>query len=206
MKIITVSPRGFGANTYLITKDDKTAIVVDPAQPRVWEEMQKRGLIPVCVLLTHCHFDHVMGVDVLQKEGAKVYCSKQEKTLVGTDADLFAYFGAPRTQYTVDDTFTDGEEKILCGISVKMLHTPGHTLGSCCYLVTDENGAQYLFTGDTLFQGSIGRMDFPTGNITQMRESLKRLMALDDMPVFAGHNDETTIAQERETNPFIKDA
>ena len=206
MKIITVSPRGFGANTYLITKDDKTAIVVDPAQPRVWEELQKRGLIPVCVLLTHCHFDHVMGVDLLQGDGARVYCSNEEKKLVGTDADLFSHFGAPRTQYTVDETFYDGEEKILNGISVKMLLTPGHTSGSCCYLVTDEQGEKYLFTGDTLFQGSIGRTDFPTGSIAQMRESLKKLMTLDDMPVFAGHNDQTTIEHERKTNPFIVDA
>ena len=206
MKIITLSPRGFGANTYLITRDDRTAIVVDPAQPRVLEELQKRALIPVCVLLTHCHFDHVMGVEVLQAQGAKVYCSQEERTLVGTDADLFSLFGAPRTPYTVDEAFADGEEKCLNGISVKMLLTPGHTSGSCCYLVTDETGERYLFTGDTLFHGSIGRTDFPTGSIAQMRESLKMLMELDDMPVFAGHNEQTTIEYERKTNPFIIDA
>ena len=206
MKIITISPRGFGANSYLITKDDKTAIVVDPAQPRVLEELQKRALIPVCVLLTHCHFDHVLGVEALQNQGASVYCSNEEKRLVGTEADLFSLFGAPRPSYTVSETFCDGEEKCLNGLSVKMLLTPGHTSGSCCYLVTDENGEKYLFTGDTLFNGSIGRTDFPTGSIAQMRESLKKLMKLDDMPVFAGHNDQTTIEYERKTNPFIIDA
>ena len=206
MQIITISPRGFGANTYLITQDEKTAIVVDPAQPRIGEELQKRGLIATCVLLTHCHFDHVMGVETLQKEGAKVYCSQQEKSLVGTDADLFSAFGAPRTLYTVDETFSDGEEKRLNGISVKMLLTPGHTKGSCCYLITEKEGGRYLFTGDTLFNGSIGRTDFPTGDIAQMRASLKKLAALDDMPVYAGHNEPTSIDRERKSNPFMIDA
>lgn len=206
MQIITLSPRGFGANTYLLTKDGKTAIVVDPAQPRVLEEIEKRGLIPVCVLLTHCHFDHVGGVGILQQNGARVFCSEQEKSLVGTEADLFSAFGAPRAVYTVDETFSDGEEKTLCGMQIKLLLTPGHTAGSACYLVTDGE-ERILLTGDTLFSGSIGRTDFPTGSIAQMRASLKKLAALGgDFPVYAGHNEPTTLDTERKTNPFMLDA
>ncbi len=206
MQIITVSPRGFGANTYVITKDGKNAIVVDPAQPRVEGELIKRGLQASHVLLTHCHFDHVGGVLPLQQSGARVYCSAQEKPLVGTETDLAAHFGAPMAAYRVDETFTDGEEKTLCGISVKMLLTPGHTSGSCCYLVTDDEGGRYLFTGDTLFMDSVGRTDFPTGSIAQMRASLKKLCALEgDCPVYAGHNEVTTLDRERRQNPFIKD-
>lgn len=210
MKIITISPRGFGANTYVITTDDKTAIVIDPAQPRIYDELQKWGLQAVCVLLTHCHFDHVGGVAALQADGAKVFCSVKEEPLVGTSADLFAAFGAPREDYTVDEMLADGEERNLCGVKVKTLITPGHTAGSACYLFTDEVGKKYLFTGDTLFLGSIGRTDFPTGSIAQMRESLRRLVSLvdtdGDMPVFAGHNEPTTLENERKTNPFILDA
>ena len=207
MQIITLSPRGFGANTYIITADNKNAIVIDPAQPRVEGELIKLGLRPACVLLTHCHFDHVGGVSVLQESGARVYCSAQEKPLIGTNADLFELFGAPRTPYRIDETFLDGEEKILNGISVKAILTAGHTLGSCCYLFTEKDGGRYLFTGDTLFAGSIGRTDFPTGNISQMRASLKKLAALDgDMPVYAGHNEPTTLETERQTNPFMNDA
>ena len=206
MQIITISPRGFGANTYAITADDKTAILIDPAQPRVESELIKRGLTPTHVLLTHCHFDHVGGVSALQQGGAKVLCSEVEKGLIGTEADLFSAFGAPRFSYRVDDTFADGEEKILNGISVKMLLTPGHTSGSCCYLFTANDGGRYLFTGDTLFADSIGRTDFPTGSIEQMRASLKKLCALDDMPVYPGHNDPTTLEHERKTNPFLLDA
>ncbi len=207
MKIITISPRGFGANTYVITTDDKTAIVIDPAQSRVKEELDKRALRAVCVLLTHCHFDHVGGVAALQTDGALVYCSDEEKPLVGTQADLFSLFGAPREVYTVDKTLADGEETVICGVKVQTLITPGHTAGSACYLFTDEEGEKYLFTGDTLFAGSMGRTDFPTGSIAQMRESLRRLAALDgDMPVYAGHNEPTTLEIERKTNPFVLDA
>ncbi len=206
MEIITVSPRGFGANTYFITEDGKHAIVIDPSQPRVEGELIKRGLQATCVLLTHCHFDHVGGVSALQQGGARVHCSAEEKPLVGTEADLFSLFGAPREPYTVDETFADNEVKTLCGIQVQALVTPGHTKGSCCYLITAKEGGRYLFTGDTLFCDSIGRTDFLTGNIAQMRASLRRLCALEgDFPLYAGHNEETTLDRERKHNPFLQD-
>jgi len=206
MEIITISPRGFGANTYAITQDGKTAIVIDPSQPRVESELIKRGLSSAYVLLTHCHFDHVGGVSALQAGGAKVLCSEKEKTLIGTSADLFDAFGAPRLPYKIDETFADGEEKMLVGMQVKMLLTPGHTSGSACYLITANDGGRYLFTGDTLFESSIGRTDFPTGDIGQMRTSLRKLSALEgDYPVYAGHNDPTTLERERKTNPFMQD-
>ena len=206
MQIITLSPRGFGANTYIITDNTNKAIVIDPAQTRVEGELIKLGLQATHVLLTHCHFDHVGGVAALQQSGAKVYLSEKEKALVGTGADLAQFFGAPTAGYTVDETFADGEEKILNGLSIKAVLTPGHTAGSCCYLFTDNEGGRYLFTGDTLFQGSIGRTDFPTGDIAQMRASLKKLAQLDDVPIYAGHNDPTTLETEKRTNPFMLDA
>ncbi len=202
MQIIRISPRGFGSNTYLLTVDNKTAVVIDPGNPRVESELIKRGLSPAYVLLTHCHFDHAAGVEVLQAAGAKVLCGAEEKPLVGTQAELAELFGAPRTHYTVDDTFKDGETKELCGISFTALHTPGHTAGGVCYLVED-NGEKHLFSGDTLFAGTIGRTDFPTGNIGVLRKSLQRLAALDDMPVYPGHEEETTIAREKTHNPFL---
>ncbi len=207
MEIITLSPRGFGANTYIVTADGKRAVVIDPAQPRVEGELIKRGLQATYVLLTHCHFDHVGGVTALQESGARVYCSAEEKPLVGTETDLFSVFGTPRNPYVVNETFTDGEVKTLNGLSVQAILTPGHTQGSVCYLFTDDEGGRYLFTGDTLFLDCIGRTDFPTGSVAQMRSSLRKLCALDgDMPVYAGHNDPTTLERERKYNPFIKDA
>lgn len=203
MQIITISPRGFGANTYVLTKDGKNVIVIDPAQPRVKDELLQRGLQPQFILLTHCHFDHVGGVAAVCELGAKVLCSESEKSLVGTSADLFDKFGAPRIGYAVDETFTFDEEKSLCGLQVRAIATPGHTLGSVCYLVTDGD-KRYLFSGDTLFAGTIGRTDFPTGNIGEMRKSLQKLATLDgDMPVYPGHEEETTLQQERLQNPFM---
>ncbi len=206
MEIITIYPRGFGANTYILTADGKNAVVVDPAQPRVEGELIKLGLTPTHVLLTHGHFDHVQGVSALQRGGARVYASNEEKPLFGTSVDMFERFHAPRLPFTIDETFADGEEKILNGISVKMLLTSGHTKGSCCYLVTEKEGGRHLFTGDTLFLDSIGRTDFPTGSIEEIRASLRKLCALEgDMPVYPGHNEETTLDRERNCNPFIKD-
>ncbi len=204
MKITTIYPRGFGANCYVVTEDGKTAIVIDPAQKRVESELLKLGVTVTHVLLTHCHFDHVEGTGVLQESGAKVLCSAKEKSLVGTSAELNEHFGAPRSYYRVDDTFFDGETKILNGIKVTALITPGHTAGSCCYLVEDDAGNKHLFTGDTLFAGSMGRTDFPTGSASEMARSLARLKALDgDMPVYPGHEEETTLETERKYNPFM---
>lgn len=206
MKIITIPPRGFGSNTYVLTQDEKTAVVIDPSQPRVQEELTKRGLTAKYVLLTHCHFDHVGGVTALQKSGAKVLCSETEKTLIGTRADLFEAFGAPREPYTIDETLKDKETREFCGMQVQTLCTPGHTSGSVCYLVQDETGKKHLFTGDTLFSDSIGRTDFPTGDISALRSSLRRLCSLQgDMPVYAGHNEATSLETERKYNPFLAD-
>lgn len=206
MEIITVYPRGFGSNTYILTADNQSAVVIDPAQPRVLDELKKRGLQAEYVLLTHCHFDHVGGVQALQEQGAKVLCSNKEKTLVGTSADLFDLFGAPRLDYTIDETMQDNETRTLCGMQVQMLLTPGHTQGSASYLFTEKDGGRYLFTGDTLFLNSIGRTDFPTGDMGMLRHSLRRLSFLDgDMPVYAGHNEQTTLETERKNNPFLMD-
>ena len=203
MQVIKIYPRGFASNCYVLTKDGKTGIVIDPAQKRVESELIKLGITPKYVLLTHCHFDHVDGAGVLQEAGAKVLCHSVEKRNVGKSVDLYDAFGAPRSVFTVDDTFLDNETRELCGIKITVLHTPGHTSGSCCYLVEDGE-EKHLFTGDTLFAGSMGRTDFPTGSAAQMQASLQRLKALDgDMPVYAGHEEDTTLERERRTNPFM---
>lgn len=205
MKIHVISPRGFGANTYVLTQDNTTAIVIDPSQPRVESELIKLGLTPKYVLLTHCHFDHVGGVSALQAQGAKVLCLDEEKPLFGTQADLFDAFGAPRFPFRIDQTLQNGQTKTLCDMKITPLHTAGHTKGSACYLIGDGE-KKYLFTGDTLFAGSIGRTDFPTGDLSAMRKSLKQLLeTFTDIPVYSGHGDETTLDSERKTNPFLAD-
>ena len=162
------------------------------------------GLKAEYVLLTHCHYDHVGGVTVLQEKGANVICLDKEKPLIGTKADLFDGFRVPRNPYRVDQTVTDEQTFNLCGISFKAIHAPGHTTGSTCYLVTDGE-QKYLFSGDVLFEGTIGNTEFWTGDMGEMRKSLKKLSLLEDMPVYAGHGEETTMETERKNNPFMQD-
>ena len=205
MQIYLAKGRGFGANSYILTADNQTAIVIDPAHAGVANEVKQRGLICQYVLLTHCHFDHVAGVAALQETGAKVLIGELEKPLVGTSADLFERFGVPREDYSIDGVLKDGELRELCGMQVQTILTPGHTAGSVCYLMTD-GGETVLFTGDTLFAGTIGRTDFPSGNIGELRKSLKKLYDLSgDYPVYPGHQEETTLDNERKTTAFMCD-
>ena len=209
MKIITLFPHGFGSNTYILTSDNKTAVVIDPSSPRVKDKLFQLQLVPAHVILTHCHFDHVYGVPALQAAGATVHIGEKEKPLVGTGAVLSALFGAAEPNYSVDETFSDGQEKTLCGIKIKALHTAGHTAGGVTYLITDEKdekGEKHLFTGDVLFDGSIGRTDFPTGDLAALRNSLRRIRDLEgDYPLYSGHGDQTTLQTQRKTNPFLLD-
>ena len=204
MQIVLAKRRSFYANTYILTADGVHAVVIDPAHAGVLDELKARGLTCAFALLTHCHFDHADGVVALQKAGAKVLCSEEENALIGTQANLYALFGAPYTPFSVDATFRDGDELSLCGIQFKALVTPGHTAGSSCYLLeTGETRA--LFTGDTLFQGTVGRTDFPSGSRTVLNESLKRLRDLEgDYDVYPGHEEKTSLQVEREYNPFMR--
>ncbi len=207
MEIITIYPRGFGSNCYALTEDGVHAIVVDPAQARVEGELIKRGLKASAVLLTHCHFDHVNGVGALQESGAKVYCAAAEKLVYDTLYEQFEAWGIQQNPFRVDRWLEDGDELDIGGIRVKTLWTPGHTEGSCCYLIAANDGTMSLFTGDTLFLGSVGRTDLKTGDITKLRASLRKLINLEgDYPVYAGHGEQTTLQRERDTNPFLRDA
>ena len=203
VKIEKIYPKGFGANSYLLTADGKNAVVIDPSGAHVKNALLARELTPAYVLLTHCHFDHVLGVASLASMGAKVVCLEQEKSLVGTAADLFEAFGAPRVHYAVDETVTNGQTFTLCGITLTAFSTPGHTAGSAVYRL--EDGEQkVLFTGDTLFEGSMGRTDFPTGSAAQMANSLAFLRSLEgDYHILSGHGEDTTLDTERKYNPFL---
>ena len=201
MEIIKILPKGFGANSYILTADGKNAVVIDPSSERVYNECVRRNLIPAYVLLTHCHFDHTLAVALFQANGAKVVCLDKEEKNFNSQVDLYEYFGAPRTPFTVDETVTDGEVRALAGIPFLVSSTPGHTTGCACYILESE---RVIFTGDTLFAGTIGRTDFPTGSMSELRESLRGLGSLQgDYTVYAGHNEDTTLEAERKSNPFL---
>ena len=201
LDIIKLYPKGFAANSYLVTADGKTAIAIDPAQPRIALEAKKRGLLIKHILLTHGHFDHIGGCSILQRQsGAVIGCSQKEVALAQGRDNLAEEFQCPIDPFRVHFTLNDGDTLTLNGISVTVLATPGHTEGSVCYRI--ENS---IFTGDTLFADGAGRTDLPTGNAWQLQDSLYRLRSLeDDCIVYAGHGADTTIGYEKKFNESMR--
>ena len=200
MQIFKIYPQGFAANSYLLTQDGVHAVAIDPAQPRILDEAQKRALKVTHVLLTHGHFDHIGGVAALQAAGATVGCSQAEEALVLGKDNMAAQFGAYVPAFRVDFTFRGGETLELCGMRLLVIATLGHTAGSVCFLADGK-----LFTGDTLFAGSVGRTDLPTGSGAQLTASVKALYALEgDFPVYPGHGEDTTLGYERRNNGWIR--
>ena len=198
MMQVTRLPLGvYQANCYIIYEEtSKTCCVLDPGgeAKKVLEFMDIRGLSLEAILLTHGHFDHVGAVKELHDAtGCKVYLCTEDCTMPPkwTAGDLF---------YT--DAYGEGDELNLAGLSIRVLHTPGHTPGSVCLVA--ENA---LFTGDTLFAGSCGRTDLPGGDQNVLFASLLRLAAIEeDFTVYPGHSGSTLLSREKEYNPFIKRA
>ena len=200
MEILKIAPRGFGSNTYLLTADGKSAIAIDPSQPRVLEEAEKRGLKIEYVILTHGHFDHIGGCAALQAVGAKIGCLAGEEDLALHNNLGEVYGSGPVPPFHFDFSFQDEEVLHLLGIEIKVIATPGHTSGGACFLVGDK-----LFTGDTLFAGNVGRTDGPTGNVLELMMSLNRLSRLEgDYEILPGHGPASSLETERKTNGYLQ--
>lgn len=154
------------------------------------------------ILLTHGHFDHIIGVkSVKEKYGAQVVISKEDEPMLNSaKLSLAVFCNAPQNNVDADIIVKDGDEITLGETKIKVMATPGHTSGSVCYIA--EN---CIFSGDTLFYCSCGRTDFPSGSPEQMMSSLQKLKALDgDYRVYTGHNNLTTLDFERKNNPYMK--
>lgn len=206
MKIERFVLGAMGTNCYLLENEEtKELVVVDPAIcPDYMISYVKRiGYEPKAILLTHGHFDHVMGIDGWVKEfDIPVFLLEEErKILADPDLNLSAMFGTTYSYGKVSGLH-DGQMIELAGYQFQVLHTPGHTSGSCCYYVESE---EVLISGDTLFSKSVGRSDFPTGSASTLIKSIKeKLFCLpENVMVYPGHNDLTCIGDEKEGNPFI---
>lgn len=196
----------YGTNCYFIFREgSEDVIVFDPADSGdyLYEKLSEKGFKVGAIMLTHGHFDHIFGVKALkEKSGALVYAYKDEEILL-SDVKLNLSLSVGRgVTVTPDVWLKDGEELDLCGIEVKVIFTPGHTEGSCCFYVEEAN---ILIAGDTLFEESVGRTDMPTGSSRKLIESIKeKLMVLpDETKVYPGHGDTTSIGNERKYNPFL---
>lgn len=201
IQVYKIYPVGFASNSYFITKNGYDAIAVDPSQPRIAEEAKKLGLHVQHVLLTHAHFDHVGGCATLQRAGATIGCLEGEERLFPQINELAHLFGESAIDpFCASFTVKDGQEFMLCNLKIKVVATPGHTAGSACYCIEDQ-----IFTGDTLFAGSVGRWDLPTGNQTDVFCSVKKLYALPgDYIVRPGHGEDSTLQTEREHNGVVR--
>ena len=193
-------------NCYLVTNEETgQCVLIDAAvySPEITEQIRREGLDFRGILLTHGHFDHIMGIDGFQKEfpGIPVYAHREEEVLL-TDASMNASADFGR-QYTYSGaSYTeDGGCLELAGLQFQVIHTPGHTIGGCCYYLPEE---KVLFSGDTLFCESYGRTDFPTGSGRDLVSSVvdKLFVLPEEVNVYPGHESQTTIGHEKKYNPL----
>ena len=206
VKIGRIPLGNMGTNCYFVYREDtKDAIVFDPADngDYLYEKLKDNGISVKAIFLTHGHFDHIYGVKKLKElSGAKVYASVDEvEVLKDPDKNVSEMFGRVISMEP-DETFNDLDVITIEGMTFQVLATPGHTAGSVCFYFKDDN---ILIAGDTLFEGSVGRTDFPTGSMKTLVDSInKKLMELpDNTRVYPGHGGTTTIGDERQNNPFL---
>lgn len=190
---------------FAINEDTKEVLIVDPgaSASKLAEIIEKEKLNPVAILLTHGHFDHAGGAEELADSfDIKIYAHEAEKeTLENPAINLSGWEGRERA-YRADCYLKDEQEIDLAGFHIRVFHTPGHTVGGCCYFLPYQNT---VFCGDTLFAQSVGRTDFPKGSASELIRSIeKKLMTLpEDVTVYPGHNEITTIGTERMYNPYL---
>ena len=202
-KCLTGGP--ISENCYLLI-DEKTnqAAVVDPGflNDVLLNEIKKYTLQRI--LLTHGHFDHIMAAEELKKEWGIKICACEKELEVLRDSKKNLMMDYYRKDYTLEPDLTvcDGETFEAAGVTWKVIETPGHTIGSCCYYIESED---LLFAGDTLFRTSYGRVDLPTGDAMSMLASVKKLLTLPEtVKVYPGHMGVTSIEYEKKHNPLAR--
>ncbi len=210
-------------NGYLVWTEERRGIFVDPggdvSEVEAW--LREKDIVLEAILLTHGHADHIAGVEGLRRgKGIPVAIHALDAPkLSAATGNLSAFMGNPLVCDAAELLLEDGMVLEIAGLAIRVLHTPGHTEGCCCFLVEPRTSLSkgatnvsvsaprgnetLLFSGDTLFAQSVGRTDLPGGDEATLLHSLKKLAELpDELRVLPGHGPETTIGRERESNPF----
>ena len=195
-------------NCYIVSDDVGNCVVIDPADNAsdIYRYITSNALELKAILLTHGHFDHIYAltdlVSINKNPDLPVYIHINDAHFL-TDVNFNLSDSLFETYYTYNEkviTVTDGESIDVSGMTFKVMHTPGHTPGSVCYITEDK-----IFSGDTLFASTIGRTDFPGGDYPTILKSLKKFKALSgDYSIFPGHNAQTTLNREKMYNEYMQ--
>lgn len=206
IKIGKITLGACATNTYFVYREGNDSIVVfDPADKGdyLFSKFSEKGFKVEAILLTHGHFDHIWGIEGIKNNvDVKVYASEDEANFLKDPSLNYSERCGRSCSIVPDVLLTDGEVVNLAGIDIKMIKTPGHTEGGCCYYIEE---AEFLISGDTLFCESVGRTDFPTGSMSTLIRSIKeKLLPLPgETKVYPGHGEPTTIEYEKEYNPYL---
>ena len=205
MEIKTIITGQIEENCYLVCDENKHCMVIDPGDDyqHILKTIKENELLVETIVLTHGHYDHVGAVNEIKQEtGARVIAHEDEKELIAkSDMSLSRYVDPDFPIPAVDGYVKEGDVISVGNLSFTVMHTPGHTQGGMCLY---REGI--LFSGDTIFQGTLGRWDFPTGNLSKLIHSItRRIFTLpDDTVIYSGHGEKTTVGAEKEHNEVLR--
>jgi len=210
MKIAQLVFNSFSENTYVVYDETNEAIIIDPGMSTPEEEqkfiefIEKNNLNPTKIVNTHCHIDHILGVDFLKTQyKIKLFANKDDEYLLENAIETAELFGIDLAQSPTIDEYVCETDTIQFGkSSLKIIEVPGHTSGHLAFYSEED---KFVLTGDVLFKDTIGRTDLPGGNLDQLLLNIKtKLLPLgDDFNVLPGHGPNTNIGTERINNPFL---
>lgn len=205
MRIKSFTSPDMGENCYVVSGEGNEAVVVDPGNSveRTLQYIQFEKLTIKAILQTHAHFDHMCGAEAVKNATGGEICLLKDEAEVAASAvyNLSTMFSAPQV-YPYDKTLQQGDKIEFGGTFCKVIATPGHTKGGCCYYFENEG---VLFSGDTIFWCSVGRTDFYTGSQEMLRKSIieKIFVLPEETKIFTGHGNSTTVGYEKKNNMYV---